>query len=491
VVKIHPGVADAARAEAGPGFQAAVDQELAATWATTMDRALEAHGKEPWAAPAIVRAGLAAFPYLSRRQEWQTAAAMIERVADFDHAPATAAALVPRMRRVVEATAGTKGQLGNRGILARLQRLLGQIGEAEAQLRSVLDQAADAGEFGIASTAAGHLANLLRDRGRSGEVLEVLEQKAEYTRRAGLGPWTQLADEGRRLQILSDLGRNEEVLRRVLELREEMVLELREEMKSLPDPPGPNEFVDIWNVRETTLDTGRGAASALEEWQQALDLNGEVLISKRGRNATLLAQARTRFNDYGPLLRLQRYNQAHELLVGCREAFEAENDVVALGVTLSALADLEHILGRPAEAQRFEKAGLRLTYIAGHPRPCRISHFNLAIYVIESQGAWEEVLAHQLAASCISVLTQAGDMPRDLQAVADGLRRAGPSGRAALPANFDALCATVERVEGVRFREMVERLADGRIGGDELLQQVLAQIPEPESRLVMEAPSYR
>jgi hypothetical protein len=161
--------------------------------------------------------------------------------------------------------------------------------------------------------------------------------------------------------------------------------------------------------------------------------------------------------------------------------FEAENDVAALGLVQSALGDLEDKLGRPAEAQRFEKTALRLKYIAGDPRICNVSHFNLANYVTRTQGRPEEVLAHRLAAAFISVLTQAaGDMARDLRALAGDLQRAGASARPALPANFDALCATVERVEGVRFREMVERLAVGRIGGDELLQQVLAQIPEPE-----------
>jgi hypothetical protein len=294
VVKVHPGVAEAGRVEAGPDFQAAVDQELAATWRAALNRATAAYGKEPWAGPLTVRAGLAAFPYLSRRQDWETAAGMIEQAVRIDFDPATVAALLPRMRRIVETTAGTEGHLTNRGLLARLQWRFGQVGEAEAQQRAILVQATDAGDFGTASSVAGDLVNVLRDTGRSAEALEVLEQKAEYTRQAGRGPWTQLADQIWRLQILTYLGGNEEVLRRVLELREEM--------KSLPDPLGPNEFVTIWNVRETLSDTGRSAALRLREWQQALDLNAEALESRRDRNAPLLDQARTAFNDYGPLL---------------------------------------------------------------------------------------------------------------------------------------------------------------------------------------------
>ena len=44
--------------------------ELAATWNTLMRTALDAYGKSPDAGHLIVRAGLAAFPYLARLGEW-------------------------------------------------------------------------------------------------------------------------------------------------------------------------------------------------------------------------------------------------------------------------------------------------------------------------------------------------------------------------------------------------------------------------------------
>jgi hypothetical protein len=105
---IHPGVAEAGRAEAGPAFQEAVDVELAATWHQLMQTGLDNYGKEPGAGVIIVRAGLAGFPYLSRRREWGKASFMLERTAQLDESPGTQAALLPRLRRIVEATSGTK-----------------------------------------------------------------------------------------------------------------------------------------------------------------------------------------------------------------------------------------------------------------------------------------------------------------------------------------------------------------------------------------------
>ncbi len=372
-VLIHPGVAEAGRAEAGPAFQEAVDIGLAATWRTLMARGLQEYGESPEAGNIIVRAGLAAFPYLARRGEWRTASSMLEQVDLVDYGPATVAALLPRMRRVVEATTGTEGGLTDRFRLARFLKEAGQMQEAEAEMRAVITRAVELKEFRLASSVAGDLTNLLMDTGRLSEALNVIGEKPEYTKRAGLGPWAQLSDECWRLQILIRQGKNEKVLQRVMELREHM--------KTLPDPAGPNENVSIWNVREITCDIGRACALRLGAWQQALDLSREGFESKRERGATALEQARLLFNDYGPLLRLRRYDETGELLRHCREVAERENSVELLGAVFSALADLQDELGHPETAQHFEETALRFSYAEGTPEGIGVSHSNLPVYI--------------------------------------------------------------------------------------------------------------
>ena len=80
-------------------------------------------------------------------------------------------------------------------------------------------------------------------------------------------------------------------------------------MNTLPDQGEAEELLPSWNVREIILDIGREAALRLEQWQQMLDLNGEILQSIEKRGASALDLASTRFNDYGPLLRLRRYGK--------------------------------------------------------------------------------------------------------------------------------------------------------------------------------------
>ena len=226
--------------------------------------------------------------------------------------------MLPLLQKVVSAAAGTEQQNAeNRGVLAQVLELAGRTGEAEALLRELIAQTAARGEFGAASAISGALANLLWHTGRPREALQVIEQKAEYTKQAGRGAWTQLADEVQRLQIRNELGEQSGVLRRVLELREQM--------RRLPDPPGANDWsVKVWNVRETTLNSGLGAACELGEWQQALDLNAEVVQSQANRGAGAFELAITRFGDFGPLLGLQRYGEARSLLLHCRDLFEQE-----------------------------------------------------------------------------------------------------------------------------------------------------------------------
>jgi tetratricopeptide (TPR) repeat protein len=461
--RIHPGVAEAGREHAGKACQAATDGEMAAFWRAA-SRAGERQEMQG-GGPMILRAGRSAAPYLMRRQQWYTASALLDRVITRDASPQTVAAVLPLLRRIAEATSGTEKGLEDARVLARTLRALGQVDEAEKMMREVVRETEERGQFRTATAAAGDLINLLRARGRSKEALEFVDKKKELSRRAGLGAWTQLADEGQRLQILNALGRWSEVL--------DTVEKLREQMRTLADSGEAEEAVDPWNVREGILDTGRTAALALERWRKALALNGDIVELRRTRQATALEIARTRFNDCAPLLQLGHYSDARELLLGCRQTFEAKSDLAALGSVFSALAGLEDELGHHGESARYEQTALRYSYHAGEPRDCAASHFNLATYFMRSGEQPRAALAHQLTAAVIHFQTSDGRLPQTLQALSRHLACFSPAAPP-LPASFDELCGIVEQVEGVRFRALFSRLpADNAATGDEALQKVL------------------
>lgn len=415
--------------------------------------------------PMILRAGRSAAPYLMRRKEWDVVATLMEQVAKRDNSPETLGAVLPLMRRIAEVTKGGDKGLAAAGVLAKMLDDLGQAEEAERTIKQVLNEAEDRGKFGIASSAAGHLANLLLAAGRPADTLAMLSKKKELTRMAGFGQWTQLSDYGRYLQVLNDLGKYTEAL--------ESVARLRTQMQGIHESEEAKEAVDPWDVREFILGIGLHAALGLERWEEALALNSEIAKAKEARGATALEIARTRFNDHASLLRLGRRDEARELLLECRERYEEASYAEGLGQVLTAIADLEYRLGNLIESIRQERNALRYVYHAGDPGSCALGHFNLATYIRRRGGDTQGFLAHRLASAVIWFRTSDGRSTKALKALSEDLAAFSP-GPPPVPNSLDVLCEIVERVEGVLFRELFLRLpADNACTGDEAVQKVL------------------
>jgi tetratricopeptide (TPR) repeat protein len=253
---IHPGMAHVGLEEAGEKFRATVDEEIASFWMALFDAAEsgEADEKGPW----VIMAGLRSAPYLIRQKSWSEASALLEESLYRDGSPETVASVLPLLRYIAQATRGKDRGLVDSGVLANALRKVGRWQEAEDILKSLLPRCAAQGDFRLASAAAGSLFNVLLQTGRFEEALKLAEEKKDYTRQAGLGPWAQLLDEGQRLQALNSLGRYEEVL--------QAVEDLRVQMRSLPESK-QEESATSWNVKEATLSTGLEAAMRSEKYE--------------------------------------------------------------------------------------------------------------------------------------------------------------------------------------------------------------------------------
>jgi tetratricopeptide (TPR) repeat protein len=457
--RVHPGVAEAGRAQAGGRVQRVVDQVLARYWKGVFARAIEAEGGE--VGGLVLRAGRGAAPYLLRLEDWAGASRLLQQVLFRDHSPATVQAVLPLLRRIAEATRGSDRELADMGVLAGALREV-QPDVAEAQLRELRERAVAEDRHDLASSAAVDLIDLLRHTGRLEEALRLTEQAASSTRRAGAGPWTQLDIQGQRLRLLAALGRDQEVLTEIRLLENQLA--------TLPERSQQPEAVQPWSVREDVFDTARLAASNLGRWPEALAFNAEVLRSLRARGATDYEVAFSRFNDYFPLLRLGELDSAERLLRECREVSEAEGDLKMLGKTLSALADLEAERGRPGEAVRFEEIALRYKYAVMDPVAIPVSHHNLATHLWWSGGDRTLVLAHRLAAALIWYRSASGQLSVALETLANDVAAAGAP---PLAISFGELSARVGQVEGVRLSDLVARLPRRKASDDEDLAELL------------------
>ena len=125
---IHPGVAAAGRDLAGTGFRQAADTELAAYWAGIAEQAKDREAEQQ-TSRLVIRAGLAAAPYLLRLGAWNQASELLEDALMRDSSRATAGAALPALRAIATALKGTDGEPTAAGQLARA---LGRIDPAAA-----------------------------------------------------------------------------------------------------------------------------------------------------------------------------------------------------------------------------------------------------------------------------------------------------------------------------------------------------------------------
>jgi hypothetical protein len=452
---VHPGVAEAARAAAEPAVLDAADVEVGNSHGGMALKALEQ--EMAGAGQLVASSARAAAPYLLRQRRWSEASMLLEHMLARDGSPAAVAFALPLLTRISDAVAGTDDEQKHAGVLATALTRAGRAAEAQAIERSRIQKAVDRGDFRLAAVASASLVNLLMESGSLEAALATNAEAAEYARRAGLGPWTQLSRAATRLHLLASMGRYEEVLGEIVPL-----IKIMEELP--PEDPS-NEVVPAWSVREVLFDAGHTAALRTERWEAALAFNGATVESMRSRGASQIDLARIRFNDVAALNGLHRYDEARTLLLQCRAIFEAERHVEGLANVYGELASLERRTGNPGAAVRFGKLALRDMYLIGSADGCAIGHSNLA-NLLQDEGADPDVsLAHRLASSIIlyqSGLGLLSSVVRDLSAC-----QLPPS-----PPEFAAVVARVEEVEGVRFQVLFESLPRNAPDGDAALAEI-------------------
>ncbi len=468
--RIHPGIADTIRSSTDPTITTAVDTELGDFWLATLQHALEGEqtGELGW---LVLRAARCAAPYLLRQHRWPDLDHAAEQLLHRDESTATAAALLPMLDTALTTNPDDHKLALNLGRTHAQALIRLDPHQGAARLQDLLHTATTTHHWAHARILTGDLVNHHRRFGRLREALVLADTLPDYTRRAGHGPWSQLADQGSRLQILLLLGEHQQVL--------EQVLALREQMTALPDPPNPPDHtITTWNVHEALLQTGMYAARGLRHWQQALDLNAEVHASQQARGASPHEQASTRFNDYYPLLRSGHPAQARDLLITCRAVFETTNDINMLGQTLGALADAEDDLGHLSRAIGLQTDALRYTDLTGDPAAIATSHNNLAYYLHRDNHNPHLVWAHHLAAAIIHYQTSNGALTTSLHNLTQ-LLKTNPDTQ---PTTITDICTLLEKTDDVHLTQLLtQHTPDPQTAMTHLLHEASQITPEADT----------
>jgi tetratricopeptide (TPR) repeat protein len=466
-------VVAAGRACAGEQFQVAVDTELAAYWSTVI---LDAEAREgaDRTSGLLIRAGLAAVPYLMRLGALPEATAALQQAFFRDPSRTNAAVVLP----AIQAIAATGQDVKSVGVLARILRLIDP-GAAERQMRAYLDAAVDNGDYLSAWAATHEVIIHCRDSGRLAEAFALSDKEIDYARRAGLGPWSQLLSEVHRLRVLILLGHSEYVLAEVRRLREHM--------ETLPVRSQQPELAIPWDTREALLNVGLSAAINLGLWTDALELSAPLVASRADRGAPATEMARARFNDHLPLKRLGRFDEALALLRQCRQVFDDAHDIQGLGFTLSALADLEDERGHGDVAIDLQRDALRYEYLAGNVMGIAVSYDHLGGYLRRHAHQPAAALAHHLAAALIRALAGAGGTDEAVRATASDLRALGNDGT--IPADVADLCRHVFDASGADLERLLAKIAPDPGVALQKLQELLTRVRELAATLPSPSPA--
>lgn len=461
ICTLHPAIAERLRSLAEPKTLARVDQVLGDFW-THQFRFAE-QNEIGGLGSALATSARHALPYLVQQEEWVVATYFLEQLLIREQSPVTLAFVLNWLERIGEATVGTKLEIKVQGTLANALLYAGRYEEAEKRLRQGVLHAASKGDWALASAMADTLLDVYRTTGDLQQALDLAKDMADYSRRAGLGPWTQLSDDVRHLQVLNAQGDFLVVLDRVMKLLSYL--------KQLPERGDALELVSAWYVHETLLHTGVVAASQLKLWEQALGLNDELLHLRQERGADAMKLAETCFSDYSALLHLGRHAECRSLLESCREVFARHHDIAWLGKAYTALANLESEEEHISQAIQFQRGALKYFYMLGQRNECAVGHHNLANHLERSEAPTGEVLAHFLAATVIWHQTGSGQLWVALHNRRNSdLQPKAPS--------FAEVAETVEKIEGVRFRELFATLPANAPDGDAAIVAVWKRMHE-------------
>ena len=440
---MHPVVAAAIRRDIPAAVRDAADRELAAYW-----------GENGRWVPGGAGAALAALPYLVRRRDWDGAAELLGDAIRHDARLTGEVSYLPEVREVARASAAPAASAA----LALATQSADQPADQPVVRRLLEDSLAGAetaGDHSLAWMVARHLADALREGGHPDQALAVLTRQGQYAQAAALGPWTKLAGHSDRLAVLAQMGRREQALVEVADVRDRM--------RRLAAAPTSRELPGVVPsaVREQILGIGRDCALAFRRWPDALDFGAEIQESQRQRGASQSELLRARLSDAHPLIGLRRLTQAAELLVECQQVFEDNRDFGNLSQVFTERADLEEALGHSDAAVRFARSALRMAYTRTIPVAIADAHQCLARYLRAVGGAAEAQQAHWLAAALLHRLSgedRAVDrlmlvVPRDLR-VGHGPRRqpgtAGPP-----PRSLADLIDIAEQTSGVHLAELI------------------------------------
>jgi tetratricopeptide (TPR) repeat protein len=381
-------------------------------------------------------AGRRAVGYLVRAGAYDALGPFVSRLVTEERDPSQLRGVIASLRAAADTAPAGEARWSVRTHLADALRNVGQSEEALPLYEAAARECEAAGHWSDMRWIAMNRGNTLANVGRLDEAREMYRSSATFARRAGRPEVDIVGAELESLRIGIQTGETATALPEV-ERRLALVrvwwdrANQGEKVIEAPD----RELLARCYV--TALDIAESANRELEHWQTCLDLLDEMerVRAEAGRSQYELTQ--TRFNRYGPLLRLGRVGEARAVLEECLEVYrqaEAHQDEARV---LIALASVWYEYGDVGQATGIARKALALFNRFPYPANRGISHHNLAGYLANG-GQWEESARHALAGLLYTLLVDRARLAGRLRNIALHTRDAAAAGaRYELPAVAD------------------------------------------------------
>ncbi|HEX9944388.1 MAG TPA: CHAT domain-containing protein [Thermoanaerobaculia bacterium] len=412
-----------------------------------------------------VEAGRRGLSYLVRARAFDRLGSFASSVVTSTRDPRLLRRVIAELEGVVEQVPAGEARWSLR---ANLADALSRGGRPDAALpfyEQAEAEAEEAGHWSDVGWICQNWAITLRSLGRLDDAKSTYLRSAGAKVRAGSLRVDILASELEALRVDVMQGGAERALPEVESRLQEVRTWWQRHRAGEPVPEDPDP-VYLARVLIGGLDIAREANLALERWEDCLGVLTESEETKRALGEGEHELAITRFNRYGPLLRLGRLDEAQRVLEGCLAVFRGVGDLPMEARALGALADLWDKREDREQAAGLGRQALAVCNRLSDLTDRSISHGNLANYLDRLEAA-EDAVRHRLAAIVYDLVMGHGQfLATDLRNLAISMRRAAASGgRYELP----RLAELLARPE---FEPLQRTLTEWDVALDELQAQV-------------------
>jgi len=372
----------------GERYSAAFDQLMQSGRERALDQAAEA--------------GRRAIAYILRAREFERLGAFASEMICNTNDPQLLRSVIQGLNAVVEEAPSGQTRWRMRTYLADALRRSGQQDQSLALYEQAVAEAEDAKDWSDVGWICQNWANALRRIGRLDDARNTYLRSAEAKKKSGgalVNIWASEL-EAMRIDILQ--GRAREVLpdieRRLKSLRAWWHASRKGQTgKEAPDRE------QLGRAFISALDIAKDAYSRQENWQACLDMLKEQEQVQKERGAGDLDVAQTRFNQYYPLLELNKLPEAQQVLEECLHIFRDNDDTYRQSAALSALADVWDRRGDLRQAIGLQRQALSLCNGLPVPSDRAVSHENLSNYLHKSAQP-DPSARHFLAALIYSIV---------------------------------------------------------------------------------------